>query len=251
MIPRQTYKKLTKRFQPKSGRGRGGRITIRHRGGTADRKLRFIGSLQDKIGQTAEVMAIEYDPNRTARIALVRYPDNSFGYILAPQNLPVGSQILAQEKTEITIGNRLKLRHIPTGQQIHDIALEPGKRGQLVRSAGSWATILAHDGQWTHLKMPSGEVRIVRADSFASIGQVSNPEHNRRKIGKAGRKRHMGWRPTVRGKAMHPAAHPHGGGEGVNPIGLKQSKTPWGKPARGKRTRRRKSTSKFIIKRRK
>lgn len=249
---------LTLPLKKHAGRDKSGRISVRHRGGGSKRKYRIIGSLQKKLDIPAMVKSIEYDPNRSAFIALMEHEDKEKQYILAPQGLKKNQKLVASEKTEIKTGNRMKLKNISTGIQIYDIELVPGRgKSQIVRSAGSSAAILAQAegadrrGKYVQIKLPSGEIRMVHRECFASIGAVSNPIHSAIKIGKAGRKRHFGIRPTVRGKAMYPAAHPHGGGEGVNPIGLKHPKTPWGKPALGYRTRKKKYSDKFIVKRRK
>jgi large subunit ribosomal protein L2 len=203
-----------------------------------------------KYDTPATVEAIEYDPNSTSFIALIKYTDDVKSYILAPEDIKVGDQIDTSEKAEVKSGNRMKIKNIPTGIPVHNIELTPGKGGQLVRSAGSSATILAKEGNYAHVRMPSGEVRMIHVEGFATIGVLSNSLHSTVRIAKAGRKRHMGIRPTVRGKAMNPVDHPHGGGEGNTSIGLKHPKTPWGKPALGKKTRTRKYSEKFIIKRR-
>lgn len=233
-----------------SGRDQRGRVSIRHQGSGAKRFYRLVDFKQAQVTD-ATVLSIEYDPYRSARIALIQYESGQKAYILAPQNLNVGSKISSQEKTAIAPGNRMKLKNIPLGTQIYNIELSPGKGGQMVKSAGTTASLIAKDGDYAHIKLPSGEVRKVLLNCYSSIGVLSNPEHNLVTIGKAGRMRHMGIRPTVRGKAMHPAAHPHGGGEGVNPIGLKYPKTKWGKHALGVKTRRNKRSSQLIVKRRK
>lgn len=249
-------KTLLKPFRRRAGRDRFGHISIRHRGGGAKRMYRALSSLQDRLGLSTKVLAIEYDPNRSSNIALIQYQDKQKAYIIAPKGLKVDSEIQAGYQTAIKIANRLQLKNIPTGIQIYDLELNPGQGGKIARSAGNYATILAQiEGQgrrakYVQVKLPSGEIRFIHGDCFASIGMVGNEEHSAIRIGKAGRQRHLGWRPTVRGKAMNPNSHPHGGGEGVNPIGLKHPKTPWGKPALGYRTRRNKRTNKFIIKRR-
>lgn len=251
LTKKRPEKNLIKILKKSSGRDRTGRISVRHQGGRSKRKYRQLISLEQKLNQPAKVEAIEYDPNRSAFISLVTFSDKTKAYILACEGLKVGDQVTAGE-AEIKKGNRLLLAKIPTGVSIYDVSLQPGQGGKLVRSAGSSATIVAKEGRFVHLKLPSNEIRKVNINCYASIGQVSNVTHSAQRIGKAGRKRHWGVRPTVRGKAMHPAAHPHGGGEGVNPIGLKYPKTPWGKHALGVRTRRRKKYSqKMIIQRRK
>ena len=239
--------KLTKR----AGRAKNGKITVRHKGGGAKRRYRLIEFGQRKLPAKAEVKAIEYDPNRTTYIALVSYEDGSKAYILAPLGIKVGAKILIDEKTPLDEGNRMKLKNIPVGTMVHNLELEPGRGGKIARSAGSAAQVVAQEEKYTHLKMPSGEIRKVLGECFASIGQLSNHEHRFEKIGKAGRARWKGVRPSVRGSAMNPVDHPHGGGEGKAPIGLKHPKTPWGKPALGVKTRKKKWTDKLIIKRRK
>ena len=233
-----------------SGRNMYGRITVRHRGGGNKRFYRIIDFKRDKRGIPAKVAAIEYDPNRTARIALLHYADGEKRYIIAPLGLKVGDTVMAGPDAEIRPGNALPIANIPTGTMIHNIELYPGKGGQLVRAAGTSAQLLAKEGDYAHIRLPSGEVRLVRQECYATIGQVGNVEHANIKLGKAGRKRHMGIRPTVRGSAMSPRDHPHGGGEGRQPIGLPGPKSPWGKPTLGAKTRRNKRTDKFIIRRR-
>lgn len=233
-----------------SGRNMYGRVTVRHRGGGNKRFYRVIDFKRDKRGIPAKVAAIEYDPNRTSRIALLHYADGEKRYIIAPLGLKVGDTVMAGPDAEIRPGNALPIANIPTGTMIHNIELYPGKGGQLVRAAGTSAQLLAKEGDYAHIRLPSGEVRLVRQECYATIGQVGNVEHANIKLGKAGRKRHMGIRPTVRGSAMSPRDHPHGGGEGRQPIGLPGPKTPWGKPTLGYKTRRNKRTNKFIIRRR-
>jgi len=254
LTKKEPEKKLTKKLVKKAGRGYKGRITVRHKGGGHKRKYRLIDFKRfDKLDIPAKVEAIEYDPNRTCFIALVCYKDGERRYILAPHNLKVGSEIVCQEKAPLKIGNRMLLKNIPIGTQVYNVELYPRGGGQIVRSAGSSAQVLAQEGGYTHLKLPSGEVRMVKDTCFASIGQLSNIEHNTVVIGKAGRSRWMGIRPTVRGSAMNPCDHPHGGGEGRAPIGLRKGpKTPWGKLAYGVKTRKKKKWSdKLILKRRK
>jgi large subunit ribosomal protein L2 len=251
LTKKEPEKKLTVFLKQKAGRSKAGRITVRHRGGGAKRLYRIIEFGQKRLDEKAKVIALEYDPYRSAFIALIEYPDKERKYILAPNNLKVGNEIIFSEKAELLPGNRMKLKNIPVGTMVYNIELQPGKGGQLVRSAGTSAQILGQEGKYTHLKMPSGEIRKILSECFASIGQVSHPEHRFEKIGKAGRARLKGRRPKVRGTAMVPADHPHGGGEGKAPIGLKYPKTPWGKPAIGVKTRKRKYTNKYIIKRRK
>jgi len=233
-----------------AGRNVYGRVTVRHQGGGNKRYYRIIDFKRDKRGIPAKVAAIEYDPNRTARIALLHYADGEKRYIIAPLGLQVGDTVLAGPEAEIRPGNAMPIANIPTGTMIHNIELYPGRGGQLVRSAGTAAQLLAKEGPNVHVRLPSGEVRLVDRHCMATIGQVSNPDHANIKLGKAGRKRWLGRRPEVRGSAMDPASHPHGGGEGRSPIGMPGPKTPWGKPALGYKTRRRKITDKFIVRRR-
>ena len=246
-------KKLTKKLVKKAGRGYRGRITVRHRGGGHKRKYRLIDFKRfDKMDVPAKVASIEYDPNRSSFIALLYYQDGEKRYILSPDGLKKGQQVICQEKAPLQIGNRMQLKNILTGSQVYNIELLPQKGGQLIRSAGSSAQVMAHEGGYTHLKLASGEIRMVRDNCLASLGQLSNPEHNTVIIGKAGRSRWMGRRPTVRGSAMNPVDHPHGGGENRQSIGLRRGpKTPWGKLAYGVKTRKKKKPSnKFILKRR-
>jgi len=248
----QPLKKLTAGFKRDKGRNNQGRITTRHRGGGAKRLYRFIDFKQDKIDIPARVFSIEYDPNRTVRIARLHYADGEKRYILAPEGLKVGDEIIVSEKAELKPGNRMKLKNIPQGTIVHNIELQPGKGGQVVKSAGSEATVLAHEGDYVQVILPSSEVRRFHGDVMASIGQLSNIEHSSIVVGKAGRSRHLGIRPAVRGTAMNPVDHPHGGGEGRQGIGLKYPKTPWGKHALGVKTRNKKKKSgKFIVRRRK
>jgi len=234
------------------GRNVNGRITVRHRGGGAKRFIRIIDFKRNKFDIPGKVASIEYDPNRNARIALINYADGEKRYIVAPAQLKVGSQIISSKKpVEIEPGNATVIENIPIGMMIYNIELMPGKGGQIVRSAGAQAKLMAVEGKYAQVKLPSSEIRLVPKEVMAVIGQVSNAEIMHVKIGKAGRKRHMGFRPTVRGKAMNPVDHPHGGGEGACPIGMKHPKTPWGKPALGVRTRTTKASDRLIIKRRK
>jgi len=233
-----------------SGRNNYGRITVRHQGGGARRFIRLIDFKRDKLAIPAKVAAIEYDPNRTARIALLSYADGEKRYILAPVGVKVGDVIMAGPTAEIRPGNSLPISSIPVGTMVHNIELKEGKGGQLVRSAGTAAQLLAKEGDYAQIRMPSGEVRMVRQVCYATIGQVGNLDHSNIKLGKAGRKRHMGIRPAVRGTAMSPRDHPHGGGEGRQPVGMPGPKTPWGKPTLGYKTRRNKVTDKFIVRRR-
>ena len=234
----------------RAGRNNQGRITVRHRGKGAKRRLRIIDFKRDKIGVPGRVASIEYDPNRSANIALIYYADGEKRYILAPLGLKVGDVIRSGSDAEIKPGNTLPLRLIPSGTLIHNIELEKGRGGQLVRSAGAAAQLMVREGEYALIRLPSGEMRRIRSDCSATIGQVGNIDHQGIKLGKAGRKRWLGWRPTVRGSAMTPRDHPHGGGEGRSSIGLPGPKTPWGKPALGYRTRRPKSSDKLIVKRR-
>lgn len=253
LTKKRPEKALVKIKKRRAGRNNSGKITVRHRGGGAKRFLRTIDFKRDKFEVEAKVIAIEYDPNRNARIALLEYNDKEKRYIIAPVELKVGNKIISSEKkAEVKPGNAMPLRYIPTGIMIYNIELTPGKGGQIARSGGSSAISQSQEGKSAQIKLPSGEIRLVPKDSMATIGQVSNPDARAVRIGKAGRKRHMGIRPTVRGKAMNPVDHPHGGGEGGSPIGLKHPKTPWGKPALGVRTRRKgKFSDRFIVKRRK
>jgi large subunit ribosomal protein L2 len=253
-----TYEEITKEEPEKTlieplkkhaGRNNRGVITTRHRGGGNKRFYRIIDFRRDKWGIPAKVAAIEYDPNRTAFIALLHYADGEKRYILAPLGLKVGDIVQSGPGAPIRVGNALPLREIPLGTQVHNVELYPGRGGQLVRAAGAVAQVVAKIDNYVHLRLPSGEIRMVHADCMATIGQVGNLDHQNVSIGKAGRKRHMGWRPAVRGSAMTPRDHPHGGGEGKAPRGM-PPKTPWGKPALGKRTRRNKKSDRFIIRRR-
>ena len=243
-------KSLLAPLKRKAGRNNQGRIAVRHRGGGAKRRLRIIDFKRDKIGVPGRVAAIEYDPNRSARIALIYYADGEKRYILAPSGLGVGDTIKSGSDAEVKPGNALPLRLIPSGTLIHNVGLKREKGGQLVRSAGTAAQLMAKEGEYALVRLPSSEVRRIRSDCLATIGQVGNVDHQSIKLGKAGRKRWLGWRPTVRGSAMSPRDHPHGGGEGRSPIGMPGPKTPWGKPALGYRTRKSKATDKMIVKRR-
>lgn len=232
------------------GRNVYGRVTVRHRGGGNRRYLRIIDFKRNKIGIPARVAAIEYDPNRTARLALLHYADGEKRYIIAPLGLNVGDTIVSGAQAEIRPGNSLPLANIPVGTQVHNIELKTGKGAQLVRSAGASAQVLAKEGEYAQIRMPSGEVRLVNQTCYATIGQVGNLDHGNIKLGKAGRNRHLGIRPTVRGTAMSPRDHPHGGGEGRQPTGMAGPKSPWGKPTRGYKTRNNKQTDKYIVRRR-
>jgi len=256
----QTYTEITRKKPEKSlteslkgksaGRNNQGRITVRHRGGGSRRLYRIIDWKRNKPGVPAKVVAIEYDPNRTARIALLQYRDGEKRYILAPNGLAVGAVISSGPEAEVRVGNSLPLANMPTGTQVHNIELTPGRGGQLVRSAGVSAQLMAKEGEYALLRLPSGEMRRVRIECVATIGQVSNVEHSLVKLGKAGRTRHRGRRPQVRGAVMNPRDHPHGGGEGRAPVGMPGPKTPWGKPTLGYRTRNNKRTDKLIVRRR-
>jgi len=250
-ITRSTPEKsLLRPLKKKAGRNNLGRLTVRHQGGGHKRRYRLIDFKRNKIGIPARVASIEYDPNRTARIALLVYADGEKRYILAPLGLQVGDTVMAGPDAEIRPGNALPLLNMPLGTLVHNVEMQPGKGGQLVRSAGAYAQLMAKEGRYATLRLPSGEVRKVLLNCMATVGQIGNTEHQNIKIGKAGRKRWMGKRPSVRGTAMDPASHPHGGGEGRSPVGMPGPKTPWGKPALGYRTRRNKRTSQYIIRRR-
>lgn len=246
-------KKLIVIKKKRGGRNTRGKITVHHRGGGAKRFIRKVDFYQKKFDRPAKVSAIEYDPNRNARIALIQFEDREKRYILAPVGLKVGAEIISsQKKIDIKTGNRLLLKDIPSGIMVYNVELVPGKGGEIVRSAGAGAVIQAIENGYAQLKLPSGEVRLVPETCMASIGQVSNPDYRHIRWGKAGRTRWKGIRPTVRGKAKNPVDHPHGGGEGKSPIGLKRPKTPWGKPALGVKTRKKdKKSDKFILRRRK
>lgn len=256
-----TFEEITKKKPEKSlveplhkhaGRNNQGKVTTRHRGGGAKRAYRIIDFKRDLRGVPATVTAIEYDPNRSARIALLLYETGEKRYIIAPIGLSVGQTISAGPEAEIRPGCALPLRSIPAGTIVHNVELVPGRGGQMVRSAGAGAQIMARDAEYVLLRLPSGEERRVLVHCYATVGQVGNVEHENITLGKAGRKRRMGWRPTVRGSAMTPRDHPHGGGEGKTPIGMPGPKTPWGKPAMGYKTRKKnKPSSKFIVRRRK
>jgi large subunit ribosomal protein L2 len=254
-----TFEEITKSYPESSllvskrkrgGRNIHGRITVRHRGGGHRRHIRLVDFKRDKRGIPARVAAIEYDPNRTARLALLHYVDGEKRYIIAPLDLKVGDEVISGSDAEIRPGNSLPISNIPIGTLIHNIELREGRGGQLVRSAGTAAQLMAKEGGYAHIRLPSGEVRLVRQGCYATIGQVGNLDNSNIKLGKAGRKRHLGIRPTVRGSAMSPRDHPHGGGEGRSPIGLPSPKSPWGKPTLGKKTRRNKQTDKYIVRRR-
>ncbi len=233
-----------------SGRNVHGRITVRHRGGGHKRMLRKVDFKRKKHGIPSRVAAIEYDPNRSARLALLNYVDGEKAYIIAPLGLRVGDWVSSGPQSEVRPGNSLPLSNIPLGTMIHNIELKEGRGGQLVRSAGTSAQLLGKEGVYAAVRLPSGEVRRIRQTCYATIGEVGNPDHGNIKLGKAGRKRHLGFRPAVRGSAMSPRDHPHGGGEGRSPIGMPSPKSPWGKPTLGKKTRRNKQTEKYIIRHR-
>jgi len=232
------------------GRNSYGRVTVRHRGGGHRRFIRIIDFKRDKRDVPAKVAAIEYDPNRTARLALLTYVDGEKRYIVAPLDLKVGDTVMAGAGAEIRSGNALPISNIPVGTLIHNIEVKEGRGGQMVRSAGGAAQLLAKEGDFAQVRMPSGEVRLIHQVCYATVGQVGNLDHSNVKLGKAGRKRHKGIRPTVRGSAMSPRDHPHGGGEGRQPIGLPGPKSPWGKPTLGYKTRRNKKTDQYIVRRR-
>jgi len=247
-------KSLTTFIKQKSGRNNTGKITIRHRGGGAKRLYRKVDFKRSNFNVEGTVAAIEYDPNRGPRIALVEYTDGTKAYILAPKGMKVGTKVLSSDtKIEPTVGSRMQLQHIPAGMFVFNVELQPGRGGQMVRGAGVGAQIQAFEGKYAQIKLPSGEVRLVPKICYASVGQVGNSDYKLVRLGKAGRRRHLGWRPTVRGKVMNPVDHPHGGGEAANSIGLKGGpKTPWGKKALGVKTRKKKKlSSKFIVKSRK
>ncbi|MBN1643339.1 MAG: 50S ribosomal protein L2 [Dehalococcoidales bacterium] len=254
-----TFEGITKKRPEKSlvifkkkraGRNNRGKVTVHHQGGGVKQLLRLIDFKRDKLGVPGKVAAIEYDPTRSANIALIYYADGEKRYILAPIGLNVGDKIMSGADAEVRAGNALPVKFIPTGTMIHNIELIKGAGGKLVRSAGGAAQLLAKEGNFVHIRMPSGEMRLILADCMATIGQVGNIEHQGISLGKAGRKRLMGIRPTVRGSAMSPRDHPHGGGEGRTPVGMPGPKTPWGKPAMGYKTRKKKYSDKLIIRRR-
>ena len=241
---------LTVNLKKHAGRNVYGRVTVRHRGGGVKRRYRLVDFKRDKHKISATVAAIEYDPNRTARLALLHYADGEKRYIIAPQVLKVGDTLVSGPGVDVRVGNCMPLSEIPLGTLIHNVELKPGNGAQMVRSAGAYAQLLARDGGYATLRMPSGEMRKVLDHCYAVVGQVGNLDHSNVKLGKAGRKRHMGIRPTVRGTAMSPRDHPHGGGEGRSPVGMSGPKSPWGKPTRGKKTRVNKRTDKLIVRRR-
>ncbi len=250
LTKKEPEKRLLIALKRRAGRGSSGRITVRHKGGGVKKLYRMVDFGQEKLGRPAKVIAIEYDPYRTAFISLLEYEDGEKRYQICPQGLEVGDSVICSEVAEIKIGNRMKLKNIPVGTQVYNVEIEPGRGGKLMRSAGTAAKVIAQESGFVHLEMSSGEIRKIPQGCFASIGQVSRTEHRFAIIGKAGRVRLKGKRPTVRGTAMNPPDHPHGGGEGRSPIGLKHPKTPWGKPALGVKTRKKKWTDKLIIQRR-
>ncbi|HNO85276.1 MAG TPA: 50S ribosomal protein L2 [Anaerolineales bacterium] len=254
-----TFEEITKSTPERSllvkktargGRNAQGRVTVRHRGGGARRYIRIVDFKREKHGIPAKVAAVEYDPNRTARLALLFYADGEKRYIISPLDLKVGDAVMSGPNAEIRPGNALPISNIPVGTLIHNIEVKEGKGAQLVRSAGGAAQLLAKEGDFAQIRMPSGEVRLIHQVCYATIGQVGNLDHGNVKLGKAGRKRHLGIRPTVRGTAMSPRDHPHGGGEGRQPVGLPGPKSPWGNPPLGKKTRRNKKTDQYIVRRR-
>ena len=245
-------KSLLAKKKEKAGRNSYGRITVRHQGGGNRQKYRIIDFKRNKDNMEATVIGIEYDPNRSANIALIEYEDGTKSYILAPQGLTDGDKVISGDKVDIKPGNTMKIESIPVGTMIHNIELNPGQGGKLVRAAGQEAQLMAKEGKYAHVRLPSGEMRLILARCRATIGTIGNSDHENIKIGKAGRKRHMGIRPTVRGSVMNPVDHPHGGGEGRAPVGHSGPMTPWGKPALGYKTRKKnKKSDKFIVKRRK
>jgi large subunit ribosomal protein L2 len=241
---------LTAPLRRHGGRNAYGRVTVRHRGGGHRRQMRILDFRREKYGIPAVVATIEYDPNRTARLALLHYADGEKRYILAPVDLKVGDSLMSGPAAEIRVGNSLPISNIPVGTLIHNIELKAGKGGQIVRSAGGSAQLLGKEGDFAQVRLPSGEVRLIHQVCYATVGIIGNIDHSNVKLGKAGRKRHKGIRPTVRGSAMSPRDHPHGGGEGRQPIGLPGPKSPWGKPTLGYKTRRNKKTSQYIVRRR-
>jgi large subunit ribosomal protein L2 len=247
---REPEKSLVTGLRKRGGRNARGKVTTRHRGGGAKRAYRLIDFKRDKFGVPARVATIEYDPNRSARIALLHYADGEKRYILAPVGLQVGDEVMSGPEAEVRPGNALPLANIPVGTTVHNVELYPGRGGQMVRSAGAGAQLLAKEGNYATLRMPSGEVRMVLQTCMATVGQVGNLDHSNVKLGKAGRKRWLGIRPTVRGSAMSPRDHPHGGGEGRSPIGKDAPRTPWGEKALGVKTRRNKRTNALIVRRR-
>lgn len=250
LTKKKPEKRLLLRLDKKAGRASSGRITVWHKGGGAKKFYRIIDFGQEKLNISAKVIALEYDPYRTSFIVLLEYQDGDKRYQIAPQGLKVGDEVICQEKAELNPGNRMKLKNIPVGTSVYNIELEPGRGGKLVRGAGTGAIVLAQEGKYAQVQLPSTEIRQVLQECFASVGTISRPEHMFIKLGKAGKSRNRGKRPTVRGTAMNPVDHPHGGGEGKTSLGLRGPKTPWGKPARGVKTRGKKRTDKYILQRR-
>ena len=251
LTSKETKKSLLQPLKKHSGRNNKGRITVRHRGGGHKRKYRIIDFKRSKIGIDGIVDSIQYDPNRSSNLALIKYKDGDWSYILSPEGLKVGDTVISDEKTDVSIGNCMPLKNIPSGSEVHNIELNAGQGAKLVRSAGNSAQVLATEGEHTLIRLPSGEMRRIHKECKATIRSLGNQDHKNIKLGKAGKNRHKGKRPTVRGVAMAPNAHPHGGGEGKSPIGMPGPKTPWGRPALGKKTRKKKPSDKFIIRNRK
>ena len=251
LTSKETKKSLLQPLKKHSGRNNKGRITVRHRGGGHKRKYRIIDFKRSKIGIDGIVDSIQYDPNRSSNLALIKYKDGDWSYILSPEGLKVGDTVISDEKTDVSIGNCMPLKNIPSGSEVHNIELNAGQGAKLVRSAGNSAQVLATEGEHTLIRLPSGEMRRIHKECKATIGSLGNQDHKNIKLGKAGKNRHKGKRPSVRGVAMAPNAHPHGGGEGKSPIGMPGPKTPWGRPALGKKTRKKKPSDKFIIRNRK
>lgn len=251
LTKKEPEKNLTAPLKSKAGRNANGRITVRHQGGGHKRKYRLVDFKRTKDNVPARVAAIEYDPNRSANIALLHYVDGQKAYVLAPNNMKVGDMVVSGSQSDIKVGNAMPLKDIPVGSLIHNVELRPGKGGQLARSAGTVAQLMAKEGAYAHVRLPSGEVRLVHVTCRATIGQVGNLDYEKQNIGKAGRSRWMGIRPTVRGSVMNPVDHPHGGGEGRHPIGRKYPVSPWGKIAIGGKTRKKKPSDKMIVRKRK
>lgn len=251
LTKKEPEKNLTAPLKSKAGRNANGRVTVRHQGGGHKRKYRLVDFKRNKDNVPARVAAIEYDPNRSANIALLHYVDGAKAYVLAPNNLKVGDMVVSGSESDIKVGNALPLKDIPVGSLIHNVELRPGKGGQLARSAGAVAQLMAKEGSYAHVRLPSGEVRLVHVNCRATIGQVGNLEYENQNIGKAGRSRWLGIRPTVRGSVMNPVDHPHGGGEGRHPIGRKYPVSPWGQIAIGGKTRKKKPSDKMIVRKRK
>jgi large subunit ribosomal protein L2 len=247
---RAPERQLVRRLKAHAGRNSAGKVSVRHRGSGHKRRYRIIDFKRDKFGVPGRVASIQYDPNRSARIALLVYADGEKRYIIAPLELMVGDVVNSGPEAEVRVGNALPIQRIPLGTQIHNLELEPGRGGQLVRSAGTSAQLIAKEGTYAQVRLPSGEVRMIHQRCMATVGQVGNVDHSHITLGKAGRVRWLGRRPTVRGTAMDPGSHPHGGGEGRSPVGMAGPKTPWGKPALGYKTRRLKISDKFIVHRR-